>query len=139
MHTAEHLLNQAMVRLLGTGRCFSAHIEKKKSKCDYHFSRDLDADELKKVEDEVNQAIAADLPVKEEYVAFEDARKEYDLSRLPATSSGDLRIIKIGDYDACPCRGVHAVSTGELFGFKIISHSFENGVLRLRYKLKKED
>lgn len=35
MHTAEHLLNQTMVRLFNKGRAFSSHIEKKKSKCDY--------------------------------------------------------------------------------------------------------
>ncbi len=41
MHSAEHILNQTMDRMFGCGRCFSAHIEKKKSKCDYHYHRDL--------------------------------------------------------------------------------------------------
>ena len=35
MHTAEHILNQTMIRLFGCGRSRNAHIEKKKSKCDY--------------------------------------------------------------------------------------------------------
>ena len=35
MHTCEHILNQTMVRMFGCGRSMNAHIEKKKSKCDY--------------------------------------------------------------------------------------------------------
>ena len=45
MHTAEHILNQTMLRFFGCGRCFSAHIERKKSKCDYRFERPLTASE----------------------------------------------------------------------------------------------
>ena len=41
MHSAEHILNQTMVRMFNRGRSFSNHIEKKKSKCDYHFDRNL--------------------------------------------------------------------------------------------------
>ena len=50
MHSAEHLLNQAMVQRFGTSRCFSAHIEKKKSKCDYRFHRPLTDAELRLLE-----------------------------------------------------------------------------------------
>ena len=39
MHSAEHILNQTMVQMYDCGRCFSAHIERKKSKCDYHNQR----------------------------------------------------------------------------------------------------
>jgi len=46
MHTAEHILNQTMVRMFGCGRSFSSHIEKKKSKCDYRFERALSEEEL---------------------------------------------------------------------------------------------
>jgi len=50
MHSAEHLLNQTMVRMFNCGRCFSAHIEKKKSKCDYHFDRSLTEKETREIE-----------------------------------------------------------------------------------------
>ena len=46
MHTAEHILNQTMVRMFDRGRSFSSHIEKKKSKCDYHFDRNLTSEEV---------------------------------------------------------------------------------------------
>ena len=135
MHTAEHILNQTMVRLLGTGRCFTAHLGKKKSKCDYRFSRDLTAEEVRAVEDKVNEAIRADLAVTEEFLPRPEAEKEFDLARLPDEAGDRVRVIRVGEYDACPCIGVHAASSGELGGFRIVSTTFEDGVLRLRFKL----
>ena len=64
MHSAEHILNQTMVRMFNKGRSFSAHIEKKKSKCDYYFDRDLTEEEKLKIETKVNEIIKMDLPVK---------------------------------------------------------------------------
>ena len=57
MHTAEHILNQTMVRMFNKGRSFSAHIEKKKSKCDYQFDRNLTEDEIAEIENKVNEVI----------------------------------------------------------------------------------
>ena len=136
MHTAEHLLNQTMIRLFGTKRCFSAHIEKKKSKCDYHFDRALKPEEIKLLEDKVNEVIAQNLPVKEKFINYEIATKQFDLTRLPEGMSEDLRIIEIGDYDLVPCIGPHVKSTKEIGQFKIISSDFNDGVLRIRYKLE---
>ena len=50
MHTAEHILNQTMVRTFGCGRSFRAHIEKKKSKCDYRLDHDPGEEKLREVE-----------------------------------------------------------------------------------------
>ena len=138
MHTAEHILNQTMIQIVGTKRCFSAHIEKKKSKCDYHFDRDLGEMEVKAIEEKINSIIQKDLPVTEEFITIEEAREKFDLNRLPSEEIKEIRIIKVGDYDACPCIGEHVQSTKELIGFRIVSHSFENGVLRIRYKLLKK-
>jgi misacylated tRNA(Ala) deacylase len=136
MHSAEHILNQTMVRMFNEGRSFSAHIEKKKSKCDYHFDRELTQDELAKIESKVNEIISQNLPVTENYLAREEALKNFSLDKLPDQAGDNIRIIKIGDYDSCPCIGKHVSSTKEIGGFKIISSSFEDGVLRLRFKLK---
>ncbi len=135
MHSAEHILNQTMVRMFNRGRSFSAHIEKKKSKCDYHFDRKLAQDELAKIEGKVNEIINRNLPVTENFLPREEALKNFSLDKLPDQAGDNIRIIKIGDYDACPCIGKHVASTKEIGGFKIISSSFEDGVLRLRFKL----
>ena len=136
MHSAEHILNQTMVRMFNRGRSFSAHIEKKKSKCDYHFDRNLTPQELDALEKKVNEIINADMKVTEEFISREEAEKKFNLERLPGEAGDNIRIIKVGNYDACPCIGMHISSTREISGFKIISSSYEDGVLRIRFKLE---
>jgi len=136
MHSAEHILNQTMVRLFNCGRCFRAHIEKKKSKCDYHFDRPLTDKEIGNIESKVNQVIESDLPVLEEFLSREEARAQFNLDRLPEEAGDRIRIITVGDYDACPCIGPHVKSTREIGGFRILSSSFEDDVLRIRFKLR---
>jgi len=137
MHSTEHILNQAMGRLFDCDRCFSAHIERKKSKCDYRFDRSLTADELAALEKEVNRVIQENLPVAEAYLALDDARKAYNLARLPDDAGERIRIVSIGDYDHCPCIGPHVASTDEIGAFRVTSASHEDGVLRIRFKLKR--
>lgn len=135
-HTAEHLLNQTMVRMFGCGRAVSAHVERKKSKCDYQISADLTDAQKTELEQRMNEVIARRLPVTCDYLPMEEAAKLFDISKLPVDTTGDLRIVRIGDYDACPCVGAHVEDTGELGRFKILSSSFENGVCRIRWKLE---
>ena len=139
MHTAEHILNQTMVRMFQRGRSFSSHIEKKKSKCDYRFDRNLTPEEVAEIERRVNEVIAADMRVTEEEIARDEAARLFDLGRLPDTAGERLRIVRVGDYDACPCGGQHARSSGELGAFSIVSTSHENGVLRVRFRIKSDE
>jgi Ser-tRNA(Ala) deacylase AlaX len=135
MHSAEHLLNGTMDQMFLKGRAFSAHIEKKKSKCDYHFDRNLTSEEIQTIEEKINSVISDNLKVIEEFLQRETAETEFNLKRLPDEAGSVIRIIRIGDYDACPCSGTHVASTKEIGGFKIISTSFENNILRIRFKL----
>ncbi|KAB2851307.1 MAG: hypothetical protein F9K42_05150 [Ignavibacterium sp.] len=138
MHSAEHILNQTMVRMFNKGRSFSNHIEKKKSKCDYHFDRNLSEGEIELLNKKVNEIIHQDLKVTEEFLQRDEAIKHFKLSQLPEDAGDTIRIIKIGDYDACPCSGVHVSSTKQIGKFQIISTSYEDGVLRVRFKLPKD-
>ncbi|MCX6121632.1 MAG: hypothetical protein NTX44_08435 [Ignavibacteriales bacterium] len=135
MHSAEHILNQTMVRIFNCGRAFSAHIEKKKSKCDYHFDRNITAEEIVQIENKVNEVIKSDLPIQEKILSKEEAGNIVSLARLPEDAGDVVRIIAIGDYDLCPCSGVHALTTSEIGGFKIISTDCANGILRIRFKI----
>jgi len=135
MHSAEHILNQTMVRIFNCGRSFDAHIEKKKSKCDYHFDRALTEQEITAIENQVNDVIRANMPVTEEYLPRGASQQRYNLDRLPHDAGNEIRIVKIGDYDACPCIGPHVNSTKEIGTFRIVSAGYENGVLRVRFKL----
>ncbi|NWF51309.1 MAG: hypothetical protein HXY49_12295 [Ignavibacteriaceae bacterium] len=136
MHTAEHVLNQTMVRMFNCGRSFSNHIEKKKSKCDYRFSRNLTAEEILAIEQNVNSVLSSGLEVREEFIDRNIAENLFDLGRLPDESGDRIRIIRIGDYDACPCSGNHVINTSEVSDFKIISTSFEDNILRIRFRIE---
>ncbi|MGB5873744.1 MAG: hypothetical protein WBG80_10070 [Bacteroidota bacterium] len=135
-HTAEHVLNQTMVRMFDRGRSFSAHIEKKKSKCDYHFDRNLTQEEVSEIERRVNEVLQSDIPVTEEFLSRDEAAKQYSLGRLPESAGDSIRIIRVGDYDTCPCSGQHVSSTSEVGGFTIVSTSHDSGVLRIRFKIQ---
>jgi misacylated tRNA(Ala) deacylase len=135
MHSAEHILNQTVVRMFDCGRCFSSHIEKRKSKCDYHFDRALEEREVREIEARVNEIIRRDLRVTEEFLTREEAESLYSLKRLPESVGERIRIVKVGDYDACPCIGEHVGSTKEIGEFIITTSSHQNGVLRIRFKL----
>ena len=135
MHSAEHILNQTMDRMFGCGRCFGAHIEKKKSKCDYHFDRNLSQNEVDEIQARVNAEIEQNMQVSEKYLSRAEAEQYYNTEKLPTDSGDRIRIIHIGDYDACPCIGPHVKRTGEIGAFRITTTSFDDGVLRIRYKL----
>ena len=134
-HSAEHILNQTMVRMFGCPRSRNAHVEKKKSKCDYILEVEPTAGQVVEIESMVNSIIAQNLDVTIEFMTRDQAAVIVDLSKLPEDASDTLRIVRIGDYDACACIGAHVKNTSEIGTFKVISHSFENGVWRLRWKV----
>ena len=134
MHSAEHILNQVMVRKFDCGRCFSAHVNKKKSRCDYHFSRALTEPEAREVEAPVHEAVKANLEVTEEVITLAEAEQLFNLTRLPDEVE-TVRIVRIGDFDACPCIGEHVENTSEIGTFQMVSQTWSEGVLRIRYRL----
>lgn len=134
-HTCEHILNGTMVKMFGCPRSKNAHVEKKKSKCDYLLDNEPTAEQVAAIEAKVNEEIAKNHDVTIEYMTREDAGRIVDLSKLPENASEILRIVRIGDYDACACIGAHVSNTSEIGTFKIISHSFTEGVWRLRWKV----
>ena len=136
-HTAEHLLNATMVKMFGCPRSRNAHVEKKKSKCDYILDAEPTAEQVDQIEAQVNEEIAKNHDVTVEFMSREEAGKIVDLSKLPEDASETLRIVRIGDYDVCACIGAHVSNTSEIGSFKIISHSFADGVWRLRWKIIK--
>lgn len=135
MHTTEHILNQTMVRMFGCGRSMNAHIERKKSKCDYLLPQSPTNEQVGEILRKVNEVIDMHLPVYEQLMSRTEAAKIVDLSKLPNDASETLRLIRVGDYDACACIGQHVDNTSEIGRFEIISHDYENGRWRVRFKL----
>ena len=63
MHTVEHILNATMVKTFGCPRSRNAHIEKKKSKCDYELASCPNKEQIQAIEEKVNEVIRLHLPV----------------------------------------------------------------------------
>ena len=135
MHTAEHILNQTMVQIFGCPRSRNAHIERKKSKCDYLLSQEPTEEQISEIERRVNEVIDQHLEVSCEYMSREEAGKYVDLSKLPPNVSDTLRIVRVGDYDACACAGDHVKNTSEIGHVKLLNHDFQDGRWRVRFKL----
>lgn len=136
MHTAEHILNATMVKMFGCPRSRNAHIERKKSKCDYQLNQAPSPEQIIEIEQKVNEVIEKHLPVTVSFMSREEAAQLVDLSKLPENVSQTLRIVRVGNYDACACAGEHVTNTSEIAPFKIISSDFENGRWRVRFKLE---
>lgn len=137
MHTTEHILNQTMVRMFGCERSKNAHIERKKSKCDYFLAVPPTDEEIAEIERRVNEVIESNADVYVRYVSKEEAASLVDLSKLPSDASDTVRLVYVGDYDICACIGAHVNNTSEIEGkFEITSHDYDNGRWRMRFKLK---
>ena len=136
MHTAEHILNATMVKMFGCPRSRNAHIERKKSKCDYLLPSSPTDEEVSQIETKVNEVIASNLDVKIDYLTKEEAAKFLDLSKLPEEVSETIRVVRVGDYDACACIGAHVKNTSEIGTFKILSHDYDGTRWRVRWKVQ---
>ena len=135
MHTTEHILNRTMVNMFGCPRSRNAHIERKKSKCDYILPECPTPEQVAAIETKVNEVIASNLDVTVRFVSREEAASLVDLSKLPEDASETLRIVSIGDYDDCACIGAHVRNTSEIGEFRILSHDFNDGIWRVRWKV----
>ena len=135
MHTAEHILNGTMDRMWHCGRSFSAHIERKKSKCDYHMEQPLTPEQIALVEKTVNDIIEADVPVTMEFATQSEVKERFNMERLPDNASEAVRIVHVGEYDECLCVGTHVEHTAQIGRFRISSTRFADGVFRIVYRL----
>lgn len=135
MHTAEHLLNQTMVRMFGCERSRNAHIERKKSKINYTLAVEPTAEQIAEIERTMNELIQKDLPVVYDFVTRDQIPAGVTLDKLPEDASETLRIVRIGDYDVCACIGTHVRSTAEIISFHINSTSWNDGNFRIVFKV----
>lgn len=137
MHTAEHILNQTMVRKFGCPRSRNAHIERKKSKVSYELPVCPSDEEVQDVVNAVNAVIQAAMPVTEEFVKLSEVPSEVSLEKLPSDASDTIRLVHIGDYDICACIGAHVSNTSEIGTFVLLGTNWdeEKKSFRIRFKL----
>ena len=136
-HTAEHLLNQTMIRMFDCGRSFNAHVERKKSKMSFHLAQKPSRQEEREIERRMNELIEDDLPVTFEFVTRDELPAEISLDRLPDDASETIRLVRIGDYDVCPCIGKHVRSTSQIGRFELLGTNWDKQEhsFRVRFKI----
>jgi Ser-tRNA(Ala) deacylase AlaX len=135
-HTAEHLLNQVMIRLFGCERSYNAHIERKKSKMSFYLDHKPTRQEEKEIEREMLRLIDEDLPVTFEFVRRDEIPAGVKLDRLPDDASETLRLVRIGDFDVCPCIGKHVRSTGQIGRFEMLGTNWDEHERSFRVRFK---
>lgn len=123
-HSCTHLLHKALREILGN------HVEQAGSLVDAHRLRfdfthfqSLTGEEIRMVEDLVNQEIKAALPVVTEVMDVESAKKSGAMALFGEKYHGDVRVVSMGDFSKELCGGTHVKNTSEIGAFKIISES----------------
>ena len=134
LHTATHLLHQALRKILGSSvRQMGSNITPERLRFDFSFSRALTKEEIKKVEDEVNLVIKKEFKVTRIEMPFEEAMKKGVLAFFKDKYPDVVSVYSVGDYSKEVCTGPHVTHTGTMGNFKIIKEeSSSAGVRRIK-------
>jgi alanyl-tRNA synthetase len=130
-----HILNYACRKVLGEHVYQAgAYKDEHKARLDITHFKPLTPEEIKEIERECNRVVAMSLPVEVEVLERADAEKRYGFRIYQGgfIPSGELRIVKIGSFDAQACCGLHVKNTGDVKGVLITSVSkLQDSVVRI--------
>lgn len=134
LHTATHLLNSALRRVLGESVYQrGSNITAERLRFDFSFDRKMTADELSQVSDIVNEAIKKDIPVVCEEMSVDQAKSKGAIGIFDSKYGDMVKVYTIEGYSKEICGGPHASSTGELGSFRILKEeSSSSGVRRIK-------
>ncbi|MCR5731621.1 MAG: alanine--tRNA ligase [Sphaerochaetaceae bacterium] len=139
LHTATHLLHKALCVVLGGYvKQLGSNITAERLRFDFNHPCPVTKEELKKVEDLVNDAISKDLPVKCETMTLDEAREKGAFAQFDAKYGEDVKVYSIGDFSMEVCGGPHVEHTGTMGHFRIVKEqSSSAGVRRIKAVLEK--
>lgn len=134
LHTATHLLNEALRRVIDKNiKQKGSNITPERLRFDFNFNRKLTPEEIKKIEDEVNNVIKKGLNVERTEMTLEEAKKLGAQALFTEKYGSKVSVYKIGDYSIEVCTGPHVKNTSELGEFKIIKEeAVSAGVRRIK-------
>ncbi len=125
-HSTTHLLHKALKEVLGSHVAQAgSEVTAKRLRFDFSHFEAMTADEIKKVEGLVNDAIMEAMPITVQELAIEDAKKLGATAQFGEKYGDTVRVVSMGDYSIEFCGGTHLSNTAQAGLFKIIS---ENGV-----------
>lgn len=134
LHTATHLLNGALRKVLGE-EVFQkgSNINADRLRFDFSFERKVTAEELKQVSDIVNEAIQKNIDVICEQMTVKEAREQGAIGVFDSKYGDIVKVYTIGSYSKEICGGPHAANTAELKAFRILKEeSSSAGVRRIK-------
>ena len=135
LHTATHLMHRALKIVLKDENANQkgSNINSERLRFDFTFPRPMTADEIKEVEDIVNEAIKADVPVVCEEMTVDEAKAQGAVGLFASKYGEKVKVYTMGKYSKEICGGPHASRTGELGRFKIVKEqSSSAGVRRIK-------
>ncbi len=137
-HTATHLLNAALKKVLSPDcNQKGSNINDERMRFDFNFDRPMTEDEIRQVENLVNEKIKEDIPVVYREMGLEEARKENFVGVFDSKYGETVKTYSIGEFSKEMCGGPHAKSTGELGRFRIVKEqSSSAGVRRIKAVLE---
>ncbi|MBI4149693.1 alanine--tRNA ligase [Candidatus Woesearchaeota archaeon] len=138
LHTATHLLNEALRKVIGKSIVQKgSNITADRLRFDFNLDRKLTAEELRKVEELVNKKIKEALPVRREEMTFKEALAKGAQAEFQAKYEEQVSVYSIGDFSREICGGPHVQNTSELGTFKIIKEEgVAAGVRRIKAVVK---
>ena len=139
LHTATHLMHRALKEVLHDDNANQkgSNITEERLRFDFTFPRALTPEEIREVEDKVNEAIKADVPVVCEEMTVEEAREQGAVGLFTAKYGEKVKVYTMGKYSKEICGGPHASHTGELGHFRIVKEqSSSAGVRRIKAVLE---
>jgi alanine--tRNA ligase len=123
-HSCTHLLHKALREILGNHvEQAGSLVDAQRLRFDFTHFQSLTGEEIRMVEDLVNQEIKAALPVVTEVMDVESAKKSGAMALFGEKYHGDVRVVSMGDFSKELCGGTHVKNTSEIGAFKIISES----------------
>ena len=139
LHTATHLMHKALKQVLNDPNVNQrgSNITPERLRFDFSFGRAMTPEEVKAVEDKVNEAIAADVPVTCEEMTVEEAKAQGAVGLFTSKYGEKVKVYTMGEYSKEICGGPHASRTGELGRFRIVKEqSSSAGVRRIKAVLE---
>lgn len=123
-HTATHLLDQALRNILNSEvKQAGSLVDEEKLRFDFTYPNALSDEEIKCIEDEINEKIREQLPVKKEIMSYKESEEIGAIGLFEDKYKDKVRVVSIADYSKELCGGCHVNNSSEVLMFKIIQES----------------